>query len=147
MLTAQRPASKAGTGIPGGSTPLLSAERSGMNWFILFGRKHCKVCSTATIVKRDGKYVCTNVNHAANVARAATRQTAAKATAGRPRRTTGTGRTPVLCPACNTPMNRFMTPAGLRYKCMNPGHARRAAVRDRARQAKKRKTWRKKKKQ
>lgn len=116
-----------------------------MTWFILFGRKHCKICSTATIIKRDGKYVCTNVNHADNATRAANRQAAAKATAGRLRRTR-TGRTPVLCPACHVPMNRFMTPAGIRHKCMNPAHARKAAVRERARRRKQRKTWKKKKK-
>lgn len=117
-----------------------------MGWFTLFGRKHCKVCSTATIISRSGKYVCVNPAHAANAARAASREAAAKATAGRPRRTTRTGRTPVLCPACNIPMNRFMTPAGMRYKCMNPAHARKAAARNNARQARKRRTWRKKKK-
>jgi hypothetical protein len=131
--------------IPGGSTPLLSARKGQMTrqmtWFTLFGRKHCKVCSTATIIKRDGKYVCISVNHAANVTKAASRQAAAQATAGHPR----TGRKPKLCPACNTPMNRFMTPVGERYKCMNPNHARRTAAKKSRRNAKRRRTWKKKK--
>ena len=110
-----------------------------MIWFHLFGRKHCSVCSTATIIRRDGTYVCINASHAGNVARAAQRRSAPR---GRPR----TGRQPLLCPACHTPMNRFMTPLGMRYKCMNPLHARRTAARNRARPKKKRETWRKKKK-
>lgn len=114
-----------------------------MTWFTLFGRKHCKVCSTATIIKRDGKYVCVNVNHAANVTRAANRQAAAQASAGR----RGSGKpAPVkYCPSCGVRLLRFQGEKGYIWKCPHPQHAARVRVKKR-RIIRRARTSRKKKK-